>query len=98
MHPRMTLDRLGFVPHFLSENDPRPAREQIHDRYAHGGGWNPFGGFKLDTSTLTLRYPGDPPLRPLAMTELREERLYFYDHAILMIIQTDGSFEVSRVD
>lgn len=100
LHPKVTPEHLGFLPSFLSEDDPRPAREQIDTGYAHGGGWRPFGQdrWTLDPGTTVLRYPGDPPMRPLATTSLRKERLYFYDHAVLMILQPDGAFEVGRVD
>ena len=56
---------LGFLPSFLSEADPRPAAEQIHANYTHGGGWNPrLHGQSFDPVTLALTYPGDPPLYP----------------------------------
>ena len=29
LHPSMTHESLGFIPCFLSENDPRPAAEQF---------------------------------------------------------------------
>jgi len=45
-----------------------------------------------------LRYPGDPILAPLAQAKLRDELIVFYRHALVAIIQPDGSFEVSRVD
>lgn len=98
LHPKMTRAHLGYLPGFLSEADPRPAKEQIDENYAHGGGWRPFGSWKLDPRTLTLRYPGDPPMRPLAVTRLHNEHIYFYEHAMLLILQADGSFEVARVD
>jgi hypothetical protein len=37
-HPRARYDMLGFIPQFLDDADPRPAREQLHSAYAHGGG------------------------------------------------------------
>jgi len=99
LHPHMTLDVLGFLPGMLSEEDPRPAREQFNERYAYGGGWRPFGQdkFKLKDN-LVLTYPEDPPSVPLALLEFRNELIVFYEHAIVMIRQRDGSFEVSRMD
>lgn len=96
-HPEMTRTHLGELPHFLSENDPRPAREQIDSNYAHGGGWSPFPGFTM-LEDGNLSYPGDPPVRLLAETQLRDELIRFYEHDWLAIIQEDGSFEISRVD
>jgi hypothetical protein len=107
VHPDMRPEHLGFLPSFLSEKDPRPAREQIASNYAHGGGWNPMKGFRYTPRPMkdprlwmlgTLKYPGDPPLVPRAMALLRKERLILYDHDFLMILQDDDSYEVSRVD
>lgn len=88
---------LGFLPGLISENDPRPVKEQLEDTYAHGGGWNPMPGWRMDEDH-TLRYPGDPAMRPLAMTYIRDELILFYPHAFLCIMKPDKTFEVSRVD
>jgi hypothetical protein len=53
--------------------------------------------FHMDAHHV-LRYPGDPPLNPLAQARLRDELIVFYDHAIVAIVQEDGSFEVARID
>ena len=79
----------------LSEDDPRPAAEQFQTNYPFGG-WHPFEGFKL--SGTTLKYPGDPPLMPIAETALRDERIFLYQSAWVMILQPDGTFSVSRLD
>lgn len=97
LHPRMTMEMLGFLPGFLSERDPRPAAEQINDNYRHGGGWSPMPEWTL-TEGNGIKYPGDPALMPLASTKLRDEEIFFYNHAWLCIKQPDGSIEVSRVD
>jgi len=96
-HPRATYDHLGLIPLFLSEFDRRPAREQFHDNYSHGGGWNPFSGFTMLPSG-DLRYPGDPPTRLLAEARLRDEIIRIYEHAWVAIIQPDNSFEIARLD
>jgi hypothetical protein len=89
---------LGFLPGLIHEGDVRPVAEQLNDRYRHGGGWRPTPGFTLNKATLALKYPEDPSMHPLAMSTLRDETLVFYPPAFLMILQGDGSFEVSRVD
>ena len=43
-------DILGLLPMIFDSNDPRPAREQANERYAHGGGWNPQEGWELNPS------------------------------------------------
>lgn len=88
-------DVLGPIPGFLSEDDPRPAAEQIAENYC--GGWDSFKGFTLG-SDETLLYPGDPPLKPIAVTRLRSELIVLYEHAFLRIEQPDGSFDVARID
>jgi len=95
-HPRATPEMLGFIPQFLSEHDPRPAREQLDSNYRQGGGWEPLPGFTI--TEQGLKYPGDPPMVLIAETTLRDEVIRFYDCSWVVIIQPDGSFEASRMD
>jgi hypothetical protein len=81
----------------LSEDDPRPAREQLDSHYKHGGGWVPFEGFRLGSDN-SLLYPGDPPIRPVARARLRDEVILVYLHDWVAIKQPNGSFEVCRMD
>lgn len=93
------LDAVGWIPEFLSEDDPRPAKEQLHHHYAHGGGWNHFDGFNFDRNTLELSYPGDPAMKPFAKMKLRDETILVYDHSWVLIMQDDGgTHEVCRMD
>jgi hypothetical protein len=96
--PEFQPDHLGFVPSFLNENDPRPAREQFNDGYAHGGGWRPQTGFTNPGGDPALHYPGDPPLEPLACFEFRDEIIFVYRYGYIAIFQPDGSFEACRMD
>jgi hypothetical protein len=96
----VTLDPrvdLGFLPSLISEDDPRPVAAQLDDKYRHGGGWDPVPGFTVRDGYV-LKYPDDPPMAPLAMTSLRQEVIVFYPYSFLGVFQSDGSFEVSRVD
>ena len=95
LYPGMTYDHLGLLPTFVSGDDPRPAREQFNERYVSG--WDPMKGFKLDQQDW-LHYPGDPPLRPIALAYLRSELILFYEHEWVAIVQPDRSFEVCRMD
>lgn len=88
---------LGYLPNLLSASDPRPAREQLAVNYAQGGGWRPLRGFELDEHGQLI-YPGDPPIKVLAVSMLRHEEIRLYEHEWLMILQPDGTFEVSRVN
>ncbi len=105
LNPR-AKDALGAIPSFLTLHDPRPAREQFNDAYAHGGGWRPFEGFALEnfshrsdnTGKAALLYPGDPPTPEIARCILREETIILFAHSWVAIVQRDGAFEVSRMD
>lgn len=88
---------LGFLPSLISEG-AGPVAKQLETTYAHGGGWNPQSGFKLDLSTMTLKYPGDPPMKILAASKCGSERLFFYPYAYLLIMQEDDTWEIARVD
>lgn len=96
-HPKATLEHMGLIPEMLHDYDPRSAKEQLHDGYAHGGGWRPFSRFTMDSNEC-LCYPGDPPQRPIAELRLRDERIVLYEHAWVAVIQPDGSYEVCRMD
>lgn len=62
-HPQATADMLGYVPGFISADDPRPAAEQINERYGEFGGWRPNRGWRMHPDFIA--YPGDPA-RPMA--------------------------------
>lgn len=100
LHPQATPEHLGFLPEIISERYSGTVAEQLKTNYAHGGGYSPFGkkAWKFDPNDQSLKYPGDPRLRPIASTKIREEQIYFYDSAIMAIVQPDGEFDVVRVD
>lgn len=91
------FDVLGMLDIMLWTSDPRPAKEQLNERYAHGGGWRPLSGWKLGKNDK-IKYPGDPALTPVAHARLRDELVVLYPHGWVAIIQPDRSFEVSRMD
>lgn len=96
LHPQATPEHLGALPGFLDPADPRPAREQFQARYQWGG-WSPTPGWRMRADGV-LQYPGDDPLPVLAETILGTERVLFYPHAWVAIVQPDGAFEVARLD
>lgn len=89
---------LGYLPGMLSDEDPRPAREQLDANYVHGGG----GYWRTEPASIDandrLCYPGDPPQSPLAFTMLREETILLYPGDFVVILQEDGSFVFQRMD
>lgn len=87
---------VGDIKYFANESDERPLREQFHERYSFGGGWQPIKGFTMKDSYIT--YPGDPSLKPLASALFRDQTIYVYPYAWVAIVEKDGTFEVSRMD
>lgn len=96
LQPRVRPEHLGMIPMFLLPNDPRSAREQFDERYAHGGGWQPFKGFTM--TEAGLEYLGDPPVKLLAEGRFRDEIIRIYEYAWVAVVQPDGSYEISRMD
>jgi hypothetical protein len=96
------VEALGILPQFLRYADPHPAREQIHEAYAHGGGWNAFEGFTLNThfplESWALSYPGDPDMRLIAYTRLRDEIIALFQYSWVAIVARDGTYEIARID
>lgn len=103
------INAVGFIPSFLSNDDPRPAAEQFRANYIDG--WQPTSvGFKLAPGVKikgintewfevpALTYPGDPKLPPLAYARLRDELIIVYPSAWVMVLQPDGSHEIVRMD
>lgn len=92
---RASVEHLGFIITFLDVDDPRSAKEQFAEKYV--GGWHPMPKFKM-LENGDLRYPGDPVSPVLWMTRLRDEVIRVYDYGFVSITQSDGSFEVARMD
>lgn len=106
LDPRVSIEAaVGFLPDFLSNDDPRPAVEQLDENYC--GGWmdSKVGerGFTAFDDFMKLHWPGDPPLHALAVTmlhagEAKPERIVVYESAYVAVIQADGTFRVARLD
>ena len=112
VHSAYRPEVLGLLPEFLSPADERDVRTQLHENYAHGGGWQPFEGFELqrnlathtgsheaveDPMAFTLQYPEDPPVRALAYTTLRDETIILFQWSWVVVIGPWG-WEVARMD
>jgi hypothetical protein len=95
--PAVAAEAIGIIPAWLDEDDPRPAAKQFDEHYQHGGGWQPFIGFKL-LPDGSLKYPGDKPLKPLAALAFRKELVLFFPFAWVLILQKDGTYEICRMD
>jgi hypothetical protein len=64
-HKKATPEMLGFIPEFLNEDDPRPAKEQLDSNYSHGGVLGRCRGLRCCRMVISS-YPGDPPFALLA--------------------------------
>lgn len=100
LHPQATWAMLGYLPGFLDEADPDGAEAQFDKNYRRGGGFRPsvtkfrpINGFRGLTSP-----GGDPPLVALYRCKLRDEWVYFYDHAWVLVLRADGTWVVARMD
>lgn len=91
------IEELGLIPTFLNANDPKSAKEQFNTNYSHGGGWRAFEGFRVDED-MSIQYPGDPKYHPIAKCRFRNENIYVYPYAWVLVMQDDGTHEMSRMD
>lgn len=91
-----TPDHVGLIPSFLDEEDPRSAKEQFAAKYI--GGWFPLKNFEFNWEDGVLTYPGDPPMKPLAIMVFRDDVILVYENAWVNIVGKDKKFEVSRMD
>ena len=100
--PKVKAEALGLLPLFLSDNDPRPAQEQLHANYLHGGGFQPFSGFTLvlpeKKGEAYLSYPGDPPMRELGRVKLRDELIIMFEYSWVAVVQPSGEYVIARMD
>lgn len=99
----MAPHAVGLIPTFLKAHDERPLKQQIDERYAHGGGWHPLADWRIHNQTWQLHYnhagEGDPDYMPLGGASLNGEIIICYPDAWTVIMDaSDGTFEVSRLD
>lgn len=96
------MSLMGFIPQFVSSDDPRSAQEQINDNYRHGGGWCPLRGWMFNPTDSTIQFSDeegtDPPYTPVAETRIHDQRLIVYRDAWVALVKDDGTFEVARMD
>jgi hypothetical protein len=71
---------------------------QANERYAHGGGWRPQKGWKVNSKNGVARYPGDPVLKPIAWAGMNDEMLFVYRYGYVCVMQRGGAFEMARLD
>ena len=95
------IEALGYVPHFLNEDDPRPAVEQIDSNYAHGGGWHDFEGFDVqqdEKGRYRIFYPGDHTYQEQARILFRDEVIVAFSYAWFLVATPGKTPRIARLD
>ena len=94
------LHLMGMIPYMVTPLDPRPAVEQLHEGYAHGGGWHDFDGFKVEEKAggFTIKYPGDPVYKERARITMRDEKIVIFDHGWVLVVAPGKPHRIARMD
>jgi len=94
--------QLGLLPSFFIKDDPRPAVDQLNERYAHGGGFCPLDGFVIEEGRIV--YPAseewetDEVYYPIARTFVNGEPVTLFEMSWLTLKDKTGKTVVCRVD
>lgn len=91
----MLVQALGDLKYMIVPGDPRPATEQLNERYQ--GGWDPHPGFSL-IGGVALKFPGDPLMHPYARLEVHGDTVLVYSYSWVCVVHADRTFEVARLD
>jgi len=105
LHPRATQDMLGFIPHYFDDRliGSYTAEQLMIAGYQQTAGCEPNDYFnRVQQFQMreggVLKFPGDRPMKPIAMYQFGTETLYFYESEMFSIVQPDASFKVWRLD
>jgi hypothetical protein len=90
LRPGSTLEQFGELPSWLDETDVRDAVNQLGER------WRPIDeeGFNMERSALH----GNGAHEVLGAIHLRHELVMVFEDEPVAVVQSDKSFEVSRID
>jgi hypothetical protein len=86
---------MGLIPEFLHAHDERAVLAQLEQNYGFGPLHAITGGTVDETGVY--RYPEDPPLYPIAETQLKGTKVRMYPYAIMHISSADTEI-VTRMD
>lgn len=98
-HPRATMAHWGEIPYWLSDDNLKPAKQQLHEGYRFGG-WQ---SMKRDSIKMLsgdrYSYPGDPVQSPISEIQMNSgERVLLYDNAIVVVFDKNGDWDMCRMD
>ena len=93
------VDALGYVPHFLLDEDERPLQDQVRDRYPYFMASREEPNIEVEDDGA-YTYPGDPKSYPLAVFrhETNGEKMYMYEYAIVIFVDKEGKTCHNRLD
>lgn len=95
------VEAFGYILDMIMPTDDVPLWEQIHNGYAHGGGWHDFDGFSVidEGDERKLRYPGDPDFKELArITVNDDEELSIFDYSWVLWRKKGHADKIARID
>lgn len=92
----MLVDSCGYIPEWFAIESNNGGilspKEVIETYYPHGGGWRPFGNWKIHEDD-SIEYPGDPIMHPIMSFEFSKSIVFIYNYGITRI-----GTEVARLD
>jgi hypothetical protein len=92
-------DMLGLLPLWATPEAQPSMVDQIHDNYAHGGGWTNVTSFTVDTETGAMQYPGDPDQWPISIMVGEAEVLWVYLGSWVTVMdRATGECRTARID
>lgn len=81
------IERIGILDEIFVPADPRPARAQVEERYAHGGGWSPIDALELRDGKCFSRLD-DESWSETAHTEINGETIRLFPYGIVAVGDT----------
>ena len=90
------IEALGILVPWAMRDPDEPVREVFDKMYS-------FGLFEMTGGEIddkgVYRYPEDPDLHPLAVLKrMNGETVYFYQYAMVGVVQPNGDTFVTRMD
>jgi len=99
----INIEALGMIPAWIDPNQEDPLWYQVHENYAHGGGWRDYDGFTVERGSGGRRYvlshAGDPDMREIARLQTASEVLVMFPYSwVLWQNLDDGETKIARID
>lgn len=94
---------LGLIPSFVDNQCKDDAVTQIHNNYAHGGGWRDLSGYQIhftQDGRVELLGPEkcDPPLKEMARGLHGRELVFVFEFCMVAVVNSNDVLRVARID